>query len=209
MDFLANLSWREILAAAVVLLVIYILFTYLRLSRLGDEARLAQELSADVIRKSVPPPVKSAPSVKSPSVKSSSPSRVVVRTSNSIAETPAAPAEAASQTNSEERAMPGKRPSFAWNEPPSENPERYRIEALEQDLARLRREIGGLRAEVQTLREEQQEMSRAHEAPNISPFYSDAMQLAAQGREAEDISAMCGISRAEAELVVALARNNA
>ena len=36
MDFLTYLSWRELLAAVVVLLVIYILFTYLRLSRLGD-----------------------------------------------------------------------------------------------------------------------------------------------------------------------------
>jgi hypothetical protein len=32
--------------------------------------------------------------------------------------------------------------------------------------------------------------------------------LATQGREAADISVLCGISRAEAELVVALARND-
>ena len=112
--------------------------------------------------------------------------------------------------------MPKKGRDFAWNEPPSENPQRYRIDLLEQDMAQLRREIGRLRAEaqtlrveVQTLREEQQrEMSRVHEVQNVSPFYSDAMQLATQGREAGDISLLCGISRAEAELVVALARNN-
>jgi hypothetical protein len=195
MDFLANLSWREILAAVVVLLVIYILFTYLRLSRLGDETRLAQELSSGVMQ--------------SAALESYVEVQKTEKTENVKEEIPAAPADVALQLKSGERARSRKGQTFAWNEPPSENPERYRIDVLEQDLAQLRREIGGLRAEVQTLREEQQrEMSRGHEAQNISPFYSDAMQLAMQGREADDISALCGISRAEAELVVALARNS-
>jgi hypothetical protein len=33
------------------------------------------------------------------------------------------------------------------------------------------------------------------------------MQLATQGRDAADISVLCGISRAEAELLVALAKD--
>ena len=46
------------------------------------------------------------------------------------------------------------------------------------------------------------------DAQSASPFYSEAMQMAMQGQEAADISVLCGISRGEAELVVALARNS-
>ena len=61
---------------------------------------------------------------------------------------------------------------------------------------------------MQALREEQRrEINKVEVTQNASPFYSDAMQLATQGREAADISVLCGISRAEADLVVALARN--
>ncbi|GHU30275.1 hypothetical protein AGMMS50256_16880 [Betaproteobacteria bacterium] len=195
--FLAYLSWREMLAVVVVLLVIYILLTYLRINRLENETRLVQELSPEAIRSAVQ-------------------SYAEVQEPDPVPEAPAAPVKAAVQAAPEDRSKSGERQVFAWNEPPSENPERYRIEVLEQDMAQLRREIGGLRAElqtmraeVQTLREEQQrEISKAQGAQNVSPFYSDAMQLARQGRDAGDISVLCGISRAEAELVVTLARNN-
>ena len=42
---------------------------------------------------------------------------------------------------------------------------------------------------------------------NVSPIYNDAMQYALQGHDAATISQNYGISRAEAELVVALVRN--
>ena len=42
---------------------------------------------------------------------------------------------------------------------------------------------------------------------NVSPIYNDAMQFALQGHDAATISQNYGISRAEAELVVALVRN--
>ena len=44
-------------------------------------------------------------------------------------------------------------------------------------------------------------------AQMIAPQYSDAMQMALQHHDAATISQQCGISRAEAELVVALVRN--
>ena len=184
-EFLAYLSWREVLVAVVVLLVLYILFTFLRMSRLRNGARRAQDMSPGAIRDAL----QSYAAVQDP-------------------DAPVPPAEAAGPAAPAEPPAPAREPAFAWNEPPSENPERRRIEVLEQDLAQLRREIGGLRAEVQALREEQrQEISKVQVAQNASPFYSDAMQLATQGRDAADISALCGISRAEADLVVALARN--
>lgn len=83
-----------------------------------------------------------------------------------------------------------------------------RLETLEQDVAQLRRELGSMREELQTLRDEHRRaFGKAQLAQNASPFYSDAMQMAMQGQGAADISALCGISRAEADLVVALARN--
>jgi hypothetical protein len=183
-EFLAYLSWREMLAAVVVLLVLYILLAFLRINRLGNKGPSALELSPGTIQNAV----QSYAAVQK-------------------ADEPA-PANVAAQEAPADRSTPAKGQTFAWNEPPSANPESYRIKVLEQDLAQLRREIGGLRAEVQTLREEQRrEISKAQVAQSASPFYSDAMQLATQGREAADISVLCGISRAEAELVVALARS--
>jgi hypothetical protein len=44
-------------------------------------------------------------------------------------------------------------------------------------------------------------------AQGASPLYNDAMQMAIQGHDATTIAHHCGIARAEADLVVALARN--
>jgi hypothetical protein len=192
--FLTYLSWREILVVIIVLLVLYVLFAFLRISRLRNETPFAQELSSATSRNAI----QSYVAVQEPEM-------------SVEPETSAEPEDAAAQAVPEEVPRPRrpvKKQAFAWNEPPSESPEPRRIKVLEQDLAQLRREIGGLRAEVQALREEQRrEISKVQVAQNASPFYSDAMQLATQGREAADISVLCGISRAEAELVVALARN--
>ena len=83
--------------------------------------------------------------------------------------------------------------------------DRKRLLALEEEISQFRKEVGGLRAEVMLLREQHEARS---EAPvrNISPLYSDAMQMAMQGHDAESISQHCGISRAEADLVVAMVK---
>ena len=106
--------------------------------------------------------------------------------------------------------LPAASPEFAfpWNEPPAEIPDPQMIEAFARELEQLRKEVGGLRAEVLLLREEQRrERSQSEVTQNVSPHYSDAMQMAMQGSDAATISQHCGISRAEAELVVALVRN--
>ena len=51
------------------------------------------------------------------------------------------------------------------------------------------------------------DLSHTRVTQNVSPIYSDAMQMALQGHDATTISQHCGIARAEAELVVALVRN--
>lgn len=97
---------------------------------------------------------------------------------------------------------------FPWNEPPPQIPEVQAIERLERDISKLRQEIGVLRAELLALREERQnERAKPDVTETISPFYSEAMQMAGHGADATAIAQSCGISRAEAELVLALVRN--
>ena len=185
-DFLAYLGWREALIAVVALLVVYILIAFLRISRLKNSAAQAQTPAPHAAPAAVAAYV-AVQEVENPSARP-------------VAETPAEPA-LPEEPRERERA-------FAWNEPPEVSIDARRVEMLEQEVAQLRRELGGLRAEVQAFRDEQRrELSRVQVAQNTSPFYSDAMQLALQGQDAAGISQLCGISRAEADLVVALARN--
>jgi hypothetical protein len=187
-EFPVSLSLREMLLALVVLLAIYIVFAFLRINRLKRERQMVEELSPHVVQ-------------------SAAQSRAAVR--NTGRETETKPADAAVQSDLAELSAATKEQMLIWNERHSRTLElRRKVDVLEQDIAQLRREIGGLRVEVQTLREEQRrELSKVKITQSASPFYSDAMQLATQGREAADISVLCSISRAEAELVVALARN--
>ena len=99
-------------------------------------------------------------------------------------------------------------PAFAWNEAPPGAAGAQLFESLEREILQLRKEVGGLRAEVLLLREEQRrELAQSRAPQNISPLYSEAMQMALRGQDAASIAQQCGIARAEAELVVALVRN--
>ena len=107
--------------------------------------------------------------------------------------------------------------AFPWNEaPPPEAPlvETPQLAALEREVHQLRQEIIGLRSELQAWRVSQQQAEEraappVQMPPPISPLYSEPMQMAMHGASAGEISMHCGISRAEAELVTALARNRA
>lgn len=79
------------------------------------------------------------------------------------------------------------------------------IEQLAEHRAwrELAAEVQALRAEVQTLR---QELADLQTLPRVSPIYADAMDLARRGYNARGIAEECGISIAEAELVLAMTR---
>jgi hypothetical protein len=107
---------------------------------------------------------------------------------------------------------PRLEPDFPWNEPPPEVPGQARMDRLERELSLLRREVeqlrGQLRGELgQALDELRREVGQERAVQNIAPIYSEAMQLAMQGHDAQTISEHCGVARAEAELVVALVRS--
>ena len=89
---------------------------------------------------------------------------------------------------------------------------------LELEVRHLQRELEGQqelialqRAQIEALHSElgglHLQLADAVVAqPSTSPEYSEAMQLAGQGHDAQEIAARCGISVAEAGLVQSLAR---
>lgn len=70
---------------------------------------------------------------------------------------------------------------------------------------KLESELDQLRAEVAALR---QELTEFQEARRISPLYADAAALAHRGFDARGVAEECGISVAEAELVLAMSRDD-
>lgn len=194
LEFLGTLGWREALVAIVALLTLYILYILLRINRLRREVPPGHDITSEA----------AGGAVRAYSVVQESEAQahaVDISTAGHQASLTPGPA------------FPTEEQTFPWNEPPRTSSgllSQPRIEVLEQELAQLRRELGALRSEIQTLRDVQRrEPDDAQAAPNPSPFYSEAMRLAVQGREPSDISVLCGISRAEADLVVALVRNKA
>lgn len=68
----------------------------------------------------------------------------------------------------------------------------------------LELEVRQLRAEVEELR---QELAEVKQARRISPLYADAAALAHRGFDARGVAEECGISVAEAELVLAMSKD--
>ncbi len=96
----------------------------------------------------------------------------------------------------------------AWESPPSGMADEVLRQGLEQEVAQLRDEVDSIRGELAALREDmQQELGHMRAAQTVSPIYGDAMQMAVAGYDPAMIAERCGIARAEAELVVALARS--
>lgn len=79
---------------------------------------------------------------------------------------------------------------------------------LEQEIAQMRDEVDAIRGELAALRQDMhQELSHLRAGQTVSPIYGDAMQMAVSGYDPAAIAERCGIARAEAELVVALAKS--
>lgn len=74
---------------------------------------------------------------------------------------------------------------------------------LEAEVRQLRDQLTESRDEIQRMREE---MGRLSAAQKVSPLYNEAMALAVRGVDAAGVAGRCGISIAEAELVVALSK---
>lgn len=107
----------------------------------------------------------------------------------------------------EERLTPATEDVPSVTSPPHLAEEAF-MRGVESELAQMREELDALRGEFAALREElHHEVAQMRASQTVSPLYSDAMQMAMSGYGAEVIAERCGISRAEAELVVALVKN--
>lgn len=96
----------------------------------------------------------------------------------------------------------------SWAQAPNGLTDSVLRQGLEEELAQLRDEVDAIRGELAALREDmRQEVAHMHSAQAVSPIYGDAMQMAAAGYDPAMIADRCGIARAEAELVVALAKS--
>jgi len=71
------------------------------------------------------------------------------------------------------------------------------VSSLSQEVGDLRRQVAHLQAELEKL--------KSPTPPAVSP-YNQAIQMARQGLSASEVASGCGISRGEAELIVALYR---
>jgi hypothetical protein len=84
------------------------------------------------------------------------------------------------------------------------------VRQLRQEIARLETQVAVQREELAALGDElrlvKSQMEAAVVPRTMSPEYSEALVFARRGLDAEGIAERCGISKAEAELVHALAR---
>jgi hypothetical protein len=91
------------------------------------------------------------------------------------------------------------------------HPESDRLPMFETELSarlaksELETEVRQLRLELATLREELAELKLTR---RVSPLYAEAAALAQRGFDARGVAEECGISVAEAELVLAMTRDN-
>ena len=110
-----------------------------------------------------------------------------------------------------ELAVPGKPPALAesdekWAQASAGMAGDALRSGLEQEIDQLRDEVDAIRGELAALRNDMlQELAHLRASQTVSPIYGDAMQMAAAGYDPAAIAERCGIARAEAELVVALA----
>ena len=92
--------------------------------------------------------------------------------------------------------LSGRR-GLAFGRDKAEQSQLNEIRTLRSDCEALREQLGKLQGEVDELKQVQ-----------ASTPYSQSIKLAQQGQDAAKIAASCGISRSEAELIVALHRAN-
>lgn len=181
-----RLGWREIVLAVVVMLGLYMVFVAWMMRRLRRQA--------------LPPKTQLEPSAS-------------VKAAGAAAYAANAEADDVTEADREDLSnIPRESSDDDRHELPSaEVPdEGLAASALHAEVRQMRHELDSLRAEFAALRAQMQhEAAQIKATQSISPLYSDAMQMAAAGNTAETIAERCGISRAEAELVVALVRSQA
>lgn len=84
-----------------------------------------------------------------------------------------------------------------WQKGAEAHAQSRELQLLELDLTKLHEQVARLQADVDQLKTQQV----------VATPYTHAIQMAQQGLDVDELAASCGISRGEAELIVALHRN--
>lgn len=96
----------------------------------------------------------------------------------------------------------GRSPGLrVWRRGAKASAESFVVAPLREEMADLRQQLGEVRAELAALRNASPQTKESTPTP-----YAQAIQLAKGGGQAGDVASRCGISRGEAELIVALYR---
>jgi hypothetical protein len=187
LELLGDFGWREAVVLCIVLATVYFVVMVLRFLQLprADAYRL-RDYHAPEMR--TPPPEFDAP-----------PGSVLA----GVWESPTEPRldaflEPLSELRSELRPAPRPAPS-----PENDFAAQLTQKTMEGEVRQLREQLAESREEIRRLREE---MGKLSAAQKVSPLYNEAMALAVRGVDAAGVAGRCGISIAEAELVVALSR---
>jgi hypothetical protein len=85
----------------------------------------------------------------------------------------------------------------SWKRGTPAGPDNHVLNGLSLEIGELRKQVARLQGEVEKL--------KSATPPAASP-YNQAIQMARQGLSASEVASGCGISRGEAELIVALYR---
>lgn len=85
-----------------------------------------------------------------------------------------------------------------WRKGAAANAQSHEVEVVRTELSQLREQVAKLQTELDQMK-----------SVAVSTPYSQAIQMVQQGLDANQVAASCGISRGEAELIVALYRANA
>ncbi len=211
---LSSLGWREGLIAIIALLLLYIIVLFVRMRRLRRDLQATMLLGKGKVAEAADaaagqpaptagPAVAPAPAPAATATVAPSGELQVAVADAALLAAPVDGLPAASAV-----ALPDE-PDFAWNEPPPEIPGQALIDALQRDVYQLRDELDELRSDLLAAREDIRRIlaQAAEPVAATAPLYKDAMQLATQGHDAATIARHCAIARAEADLIVALARN--
>ena len=192
-DLVSGLGWREGLLAIAALLAVYVGLSYARVRNLRRTESQAE---------------------KSPLTFSATAALAAYDAGQGGAENVLPESNAKEAREEKTNTLGSTDFPFPWNEPPPPQSSEQRLIALELEVDQLRKEVVGLRAEVALARvaRPNREVPKANDSKIsvtqlIAPQYSEAMQMAKQDVDASTISQQCGITRAEAELVVALVKN--
>jgi len=210
MDF-SDFAWRDVLLGALALAGIYLTVALLGLARLrrGRQAapsfEMPKDLFAPTIETNIEPTI--GPAIRptmGPTLDTQAPAARFAA-SEPVTIDDFWPPSTSSPSSPDSSALPPTPASAPSHAEPSPVSFAVQLAATERE-AELAAEVKQLRADVEALREELAELKAAR---RVSPLYADAAALAQRGYDARGVAEECGISVAEAELVMAMSRDDA